>query len=248
MHSPDNRAGCDEERTGWSNQVLYGPASRWLRWLVAENLKLVEAGTISKAVDVGCGEGTTTASVGRLLSDAAVRVIDSLTTGIAAALGRYVSERARFVVDESSLHLRDSGFDLVAGLEVLEHGYDWTASRERFCCTSRRYVMLSFPAGRMRPFDVSVGDVRNSRRGEVGEFMAGVGFGATEVPCAGFPFYRPFCRDSRNLTDAANHTSSRGAFGLGQPAVSAAVAGARRAHPRARGHAVRHRANSADHP
>jgi SAM-dependent methyltransferase len=221
MHTtPNNKIIYDKNWDAWFDQKVYGPASRWLRWLIECNLDYIDPITISKVIDIGCGQGTTTALISKKFPIASILGTDFSRTGIAAATRHYGSDRLQFVVDESSQHLEPSSFDLVTCFEVLEHVYEWQALLERICSASQRYVMLSFPTGRMRKFESTVGHVRNFRAGEVERFMTGVGFLPVNLYYAGFPFYSPLYRDLCNLMDAGHSNFASGRFGLRQRALS----------------------------
>jgi hypothetical protein len=85
---------------------------------------------------------------------------------------------------------------------------------------SRKFVMLSFPLGRKRRFEVHVGHLRNFRRGEVEKFMHSRGFVPEQLFCAGFPFYSPFYREACNLTDSASNSFTTGTYGPRQKIVA----------------------------
>ena len=220
IQSPDNKMIYDEKWNDWFDQKVHGPASRWLRWLIESNLGYVDKSTIGSVIDVGCGQGTTTEMFVRLLQDATVLGTDFSAAGIAAAKRHYGSERLHFAVDESSHYLEPEKYDLVTCFEVLEHVPEWEELLWRICRTSRKYVMLSFPTGRMRKFEVQVGHVRNFRRGEVEDFMNRAGFEPVNIYYAGFPFFSPFYRDFCNRMDAGQSSFASGPFGPRQKAVS----------------------------
>ena len=223
--APDNKAIYDEHWDNWFDQKVYGPASRWLRWLIRLNLEQLPSDAIHRALDVGCGQGTTTAMIAELLPSADVLGIDFSETGIAAARRAYVARNLGFEVDPQSDRLHPAAFELVTCFEVLEHVEDWEALLQRISTASRRYVMLSFPTGRMRAFEPGVGHVRNFSRGEVEAFMQREGFAVRNVYYAGFPFYSPLYRDFCNLMDAGNSGFAAGRYDWRQRAVSAFLFG-----------------------
>lgn len=222
---PDNKAIYDEHWDDWFDQKVYGPASRWLRWLIRLNLKQLPSEAIHRVLDVGCGQGTTTAMIAGLLLDADVLGIDFSETGIAAARRAYAARNLDFEVDPLSDRLGPDAFDLITCFEVLEHVEDWETLLQRICGASRRYVMLSFPTGRMRAFEPGVGHVRNFRRGQVELFMQRAGFDVRNIYHAGFPFYSPLYRDFFNLMAADSSRFAAGRYDWRQRAVSAILFG-----------------------
>jgi hypothetical protein len=85
---------------------------------------------------------------------------------------------------------------------------------------ANKYVLLSFPTGRMRPFEVHVGHFRNFKQGEVEEFMRAQGFVPERILYAGFPFYSPLYREVCNLTDSASNRFTTGRYGPRQKIVA----------------------------
>ena len=217
---PDNKAIYDSHWVDWADQKRYGPTSRWLRWLVTKNLAHVDLETIQDVIDVGCGQGSTTAMLAEMLPRANVLGIDISDTGIAVAGRLHPSGNLTFIVDPHSDRLQSRRYDLVTCFEVLEHIDDWSSMLRRICAASRRYVMLSFPTGRMRSYETAVGHVRNFERGEVERFMDSCGFARRNIYYAGFPFYSPIYRDFCNLADAGNNQFASGQYGVLKRVVS----------------------------
>ena len=222
MH-PDNKTIYDANWTRWSDQKVYGPASRWLRWLVNRNLDTLDRSAINTVIDVGCGQGSMASMIAMILPAATVLGIDLSTSGIEAAKKLYRLRNLAFAVDTDSSRLDRASYDLVTCFEVLEHLDDWESMLERICRASNRYVMLSFPTGRMRRFERTVGHVRNFRPGQVEEFMRRNGFVDRNLFYAGFPFYSPLYRDFCDLVDAGNSDFASGSYGPSQKVVSAVL-------------------------
>jgi len=165
----------DEIWDSWLDMKVYGPASRWLRRLIEDLLELIDKTSVKDILDVGCGEGTNTLLLSRQFPKAKIIGTDFSVTAINAAKKRCISPNLSFVHDEKT-RVFDSGFDMVTSFEVLEHVEDWQALLQRMSDASRRYILLSFPTGKMRPFEKNVGHFRNFRRGEVEDFLAQIGF------------------------------------------------------------------------
>lgn len=215
---PDNLAIYDASWDSWLDMKRYGPASRWLRSLIADACRKIIAGPGS-IHDVGCGEGTNTLMLARLYSKAMVRGSDFSSTGIAASQRHLSQPNLTFVHDPENKAL-DERADLVCCFEVLEHVEDWQPFLVRLAGSARQHLLLSFPTGRMRPFEVNVGHVRNFAKGEVEAELARLGFHPVRVSYAGFPFYSPLYREFCQLTNAGDDRLTRGNYGPARKLVS----------------------------
>jgi SAM-dependent methyltransferase len=218
-----NKELYDENWDAWHEMKVYGPASRWLRALIRDMLDHVAPGAIRRALDVGCGQGTTTDLLARRFPSASVLGIDFSETGIACARRHYQHPNLAFEADLTSQRLQDGPYDLVTCFEVLEHVEDWRALVTRMAAASNRYLLASFPTGRMRPYEVHVGHVRNFVIGELEGALAPLGFEPVSVYYAGFPFYSPVYRWLCNLTDSANNAFTKGRYRGSQKAVAAVL-------------------------
>src|SRR5262245_4304434 len=220
MTAVDNRAIYDENWSLWLDMKRLGPASRWLRSLIAEHVAVMKrSGNVSSILDVGCGEGTITWELAKFFPAAQTTGIDFSIAGIDCARSSYNLPGLRFIYDMTSEALNHQ-YDLVTAFEVLEHVEDWQQLLGRMAVSARQFVMVSFPLGRMRPFEVHVGHLRNFRRGEVDAFMASHGFKAEQLFHAGFPFYSPLYREACNLTDSASNSFTTGSYGARQKIVA----------------------------
>ena len=220
MMTVDNRAIYDENWDQWLDMKRIGPASRWLRSLIRKHVNAIkERGPISSILDVGCGEGTITWELAKYFPEAETMGIDFSIAGITCARASYTCPRLCFVHDIASQAL-DQQYDLVTAFEVLEHVENWQELLGRMAHAARKFVMLSFPLGRMRPFEAHVGHLRNFRRGEVEGFMHSRGFVPEQLFRAGFPFYSPLYREVCNLTDSASNSFTTGRYGVPQKIVA----------------------------
>jgi hypothetical protein len=80
---PDNCPIYEVRWTDWMDMKVYGPSSRWLRALLGDHLRKIPG--IAQPVhvlDVGCGEGTTTAFLAGKFKSAEVVGIDRSEMGI----------------------------------------------------------------------------------------------------------------------------------------------------------------------
>lgn len=215
----DNQQIYNDGWREWVDQREIGPASRWLRELIHDHIVPLEKEQIKSVLDVGCGQGCTTYNLAKWLPQSSVLGIDFSSTGIDVANELYQSENLAFEVDITSSRLGEK-FDLITCFEVLEHVEDWQDLLGRMTAAANKFVMLSFPVGRMRPFEKNVGHLRNFQAGEVEEFMANHQFMPEQLFYAGFPFYSPFYRELCNLTNSGNNSFTRGKYGIAQKLVS----------------------------
>jgi len=216
----DNQAIYASGWSTWLDMKRFGPASRWLRLLIEKQLRQIKKrGTIGSILDVGCGEGTITWELAKSFPGAQTIGIDFSKAGIECARASYSLPNLAFEHDLTSEALNQT-YDLVTAFEVLEHVEDWQDLLGRMAASARRFVLLSFPLGRMRPFEVHVGHLRNFRRGEVEDFMRTRGFRPLQIFQAGFPFYSPLYREVCNLTNSGSNSFTTGTYGARQKLVA----------------------------
>lgn len=198
----DNQQIYDTKWPQWLDMKRYGPSSRWLRALIGDFVGgPLRNAEIKRVLDFGCGEGTTTEYLARALPAAQVLGVDQSGSGIDCARSQYRAANLAFRHEPGDVAFRDASFDLITCFEVLEHVEDWQALARQLAQASSRYLMVSFPTGRMRNFEASVGHLRNFKPGEVESFLERLGFRVVEVCYAGFPFYSPLFRDLCELTN-----------------------------------------------
>ncbi len=215
----DNQKIYDANWNQWRDMKFYGPTSRWLRSLIFDHLKSIEKEDLKTWLDVGSGEGTNTYFFAKELPTTQIEGIDFSKTGIEASANTYKAPNLKFKLDVDSLSLKQK-YDMVSAYEVLEHVEDWQDLLGRMAGASNKYVMVSFPTGRMRPYEVVVGHLRNFKKGEVETFMKTKGFEPVNVFYAGFPFYSPFYREVCNLTNSAGNDFTTGKYGFKQKIVA----------------------------
>lgn len=218
---PDNLSIYDSNWGAWLDMKRHGPASRWLRALIADACVLLPSPP-SSVHDVGCGLGTNTEYLATLFPGAEVRGSDFSSTAISVASQYVKGDRIRFVHDPDNEAL-DTPAEMVSCFEVLEHIEDWEAFLARLTRSAGRYVLLSFPTGRMRPFEVNIGHLRNFRPGEVERKMRELAFEPCSLAYAGFPFYSPLYRNLCQYTNAGDAQFTRGEYGRFRRLASAAI-------------------------
>jgi len=214
----NNRILYNEKWTSWVDMKIYGSASRWLRFLIKNQISFMERGKVKSILDVGSGEGTVTNFLAQKFPQALVLGIDFSESGISCARASYQLPNLSFDHDLDSSAL-EKKYDLVTAFEVLEHVDDWQTLLGKMTDASRKYVLISLPTGRMRPFERNVGHVRNFKKGEVEEFLLKRGYKSVSTFYAGFPFYNPLYRELCNLTNSANNQFTQGEYGIAQKTI-----------------------------
>lgn len=219
--SANNLAIYDAGWDGWIDMKRYGPASRWLRSLIAHSCSRLEP-VPATILDVGCGEGSNTVMLAELFPNAHVWGSDFSVTAIEMATRHAALPNLTFVHDFDN-RLLEKHFDLVCTFEVLEHIHDWHGLLASLAAASNRYLLLSFPTGRMRRFEKNIGHVRNFQRGEVEAELARASFHPINVSYAGFPFYSPLYREFCQITNAGANSLTRGSYGLLRRSISTSL-------------------------
>lgn len=198
----------------------YGPASRWLRFLIFDILKNIDLEKSTKSIlDLGCGEGTTTFYIAKKFPTIQVVGSDPSKSGIEFAKKYYKLENLSFFNDLSSSLLLNN-YDLISAFEVLEHVDDWQSLLTRMTKASNKYLLLSFPTGKMRPYEKNVGHFRNFKKNEIENFLYEHSFKPLKKIYAGFPFFSPIYREISSLTNLANNNFSQGKYGHAQKIIS----------------------------
>lgn len=219
MKDNNNITIYDQNWTEWLDLQLYGPKHRWLRHILFECLKQLDDEGIHSILDVGCGEGTITYFTAKHFTDARVAGIDISQVGISCAQQRWNEPNLHFFHDETLKRLKDN-YDLICCFEVLEHVQDWQGLLDRFSASALKYIALSFPVGKMRPFETSVGHLRNFQEGEVESYLSQKGFLPENIFYAGYPFYSPIYRELCNAFNVPGSNFARGKYGVPQRIVS----------------------------
>ena len=170
-------------------------------------------------LDVGCGVGVITYLIAKRFFHAQVDGIDISHVGINSARERWDLLNLHFYHDESLGYLKKK-YDLICCFEVLEHVEDWQDLILQFSTSAKRYIVLSFPVGRMISFEKGVGHLRNFQKGEVESYLLQMGFVPETIFYAGYPFYSPLYRNLCNIFDAPENSFTRGKYGLSQKMAS----------------------------
>ena len=172
--------------------------AKWEYYLLRCILKYLDKNNISNLLDVGCGQGNKTLYLSDYLGNIKAIGLDSSHTGINLAKQVYSNKKNLEFIE---MNLDDFSskseikYDIVSALEVLEHIEDWQTLLSKMTNICNRYILLTFPTGRMRDYEKNIGHLRNFKRGEVEEFLFNKGFKAIKTFYSGFPLYTPLARD-----------------------------------------------------
>ena len=114
------------------------------------------------------------------------------------------------------------GYDLVSSFDVLEHIEDWEEFLSNMLKLSNKYILLTFPTGKMPEYEKLYGHLRNFKKGEIEKFLSYNGFKKIKTFYAGFPFYSPLGRwylglgTNFNNYEENNGSLTNGAFTIKQ--------------------------------
>jgi len=144
----------------WLDMKLYGPSSRWLRFLINKILKRIESKSIKHILDIGCGEGSNTFLFSRHFLNADVKGIDFSKVAINNAQKRYKTSNLSFCHDINSTLLNDQ-YDMITCFEVLEHVDIWKDLLQRMAVSSKKYLILSFPTGKIKKLEAIKTSISN---------------------------------------------------------------------------------------
>ena len=165
---------------------------KWEYYLIKSILKYVDKKNLNNILEVGCGRGNKTVILSEYFYN----------SGIEVAKKNYSSHKnLEFINAELDNFIKNSTikkFDMLVMFEVLEHIEDWQSFLKNVINISNKYILLSFPTGRMREFEKYIGHFRNFKKGEIENFLKDNNFKIIKTYYAGFPFYSPIGRDYGN--------------------------------------------------
>lgn len=173
--------------------------SRWFKDLLLMLLEDVDPKNVKSVADVGCGIGHKTSTLKTYFQDADVSGFDFSEPAIKVAKKAYGPGGVNYACEDITKADYKTRYDLVAAFDVLEHIDDWQTLVRNLIRVNNRYIVFSFPVGRMRPYEVNIGHFRNFKRGEMEKFMASEGYKTVKTFYAGFPFFSPITRDLTQL-------------------------------------------------
>jgi SAM-dependent methyltransferase len=180
--------------------------SRWFKYLLNSVLDGVDPDKVKSAADVGCGVGHKTATIKRRLPNASVTGYDFSRSAVAAANKAFGDLGVAYDCKDITKKAYSKKYDLIAAFDVLEHIDKWEEMVEKLINVNNHYLLLSFPVGRMRPYEKNIGHFRNFKRNQMETFLEERGYKVVMSYYAGFPFFSPILRDltqlfSKNYTE-----------------------------------------------
>lgn len=212
------------------NLLKKGAGFRWQVSLIKRLLVLCNDIYIYKIIDVGCGLALKTALLAEYFPNASVTGFDFSENAIAAASiihsnKKNLSFSSQDITKANNIDNDQYRYDLITAFDVLEHIEDWEKILMDFTTCCNKYLLFTFPVGKMRSYEVTAGHLRNFKKGEVECFLSKLGFYPVKVLYAGFPFFSPLSRDitqlffsscsnPKNLLGAASQNIQRGKLTL----------------------------------
>lgn len=172
---------------------------RWFNDLLLMMLEQIDPDSISSVADVGCGVGMKTATMAKYFPNADVAGFDFAASAVEAASKAHRYKNIHFSVEDITKSEQHKRYDLITAFDVLEHIDDWQGLVKNLMAVNNKMMMLSFPTGRMRPYEAKIGHFRNFKRNEMESFMSASGYRTVKTFYAGFPFYSPIMRDFTNI-------------------------------------------------
>lgn len=190
-------------KTYWNDNMLQyllnSAGARWFDHLLHLTLAETSKKSVRSVADIGCGVGNKTAFMAKYYPEAKVAGYDFSKEGIAAAAKFHKLKNVDFATEDITEAKYKKKFDLITAFDFLEHIDDWKDLTKKLIKANNRYMLISSPVGRMRPYEVHIGHVRNFKKREIEDFMESQGYKTVKTLYAGFPFHSPLLRDLTNL-------------------------------------------------
>ncbi|HEU4914169.1 MAG TPA: class I SAM-dependent methyltransferase [Candidatus Saccharimonadales bacterium] len=194
----------------WNENMIdylsHSAGSRWFAHLLSKMLQELPAHQIKSVADIGCGVGNKTAQLATHFKHAEVIGYDFSEPAIEAAKKHYKIENLKFATEDITNAKHKKKVDLITAFEVLEHIEHWEDLAKKLININTKYMMISVPVGRMRPYEVHIGHYRNYKRGQIEKFMEDHGYRTVKTFYAGFPFYSPIVRNITNASFSRGYT------------------------------------------
>jgi 2-polyprenyl-3-methyl-5-hydroxy-6-metoxy-1,4-benzoquinol methylase len=200
----DNKIIYNTRWHEWAEMKTNGPMSRHTRRLILRSLRSIN---FQNVLDVGCGPGAFLMFLNTRFPGLLLAGTDISETAI--SLTRRKLPNATFQVGDITSATPKGRYDLVTMIDVAEHIEKDLAAFEniRSCC--RGHLLVSTLEGRMRPFEVEVGHVRNYVPGELAGKLETAGFEIVSFRRWGWPFYSPLYRNLNNTVKPHNLKQNR---------------------------------------
>ncbi len=193
-------------RHDWMDYSRYGPTRRHVRRIIHT---LIAPFSFESVLDVGCGEGSLLAEIGR--ARPGVRLAGTEVSPEALRYARVEVPNGTFTLLDLEHTVLPDPADLTICSEVLEHLQDDETAIAHLAAMTRRYLVVVVPQGKMRRFERgNVGHVRNYTRSDLCAKLERAGLTPIIVVEWGFPFFSPLYR---NFLDRIPNTIVKGRMG-----------------------------------
>ena len=169
--------------------------ARWFNDLLVMTLNHADKKAIKTAADVGCGVGHKTLTIKKQIPKATVTGFDFSEPAIEAGKKAYGPEGVKYSCEDITKKNYKKRYDLISAFDVLEHIDDWGGMVNKLISINNKYLLFSFPVGRMRPYEKNIGHFRNFQRSQIEDFLTSRGYRTVHTFYAGFPFFSPILRD-----------------------------------------------------
>jgi SAM-dependent methyltransferase len=172
----------------WGHIQRIGPVHRHMH---DDLLRVVSALDVRTILDAGCGSGD---ALALLAAPGRYELCGIDLSPGALELARRRAPGVRLAALDLERAALPETFDLVLGVQVVEHLVDDVAALRHMAEMSSRYVYVSTISGRIRRSDRSVGHVRSYSRAALRMKLERAGLEVLWVRGWGFPFYSPLYR------------------------------------------------------
>ena len=169
--------------------------ARWFNDLLLMTIQHIDKKYVKTVADVGCGVGHKTLTLKREMPDATVTGFDFSKSAIKGGKKAYGPEGVKYSHQDITKKDYKKRYDLISAFDVLEHIDKWEDMVDKLISINNRYILFSFPVGRMRPYEKNIGHFRNFKRNQMEDFMKDRGYTTVHTFYAGFPFFSPILRD-----------------------------------------------------
>jgi SAM-dependent methyltransferase len=175
---------------GWDDAHRYSPAPRHRRRII---LKLLRELEFSDCLDAGCAQPFLIEEIVRRygVRGYGCDISDTVMTENAA---RFPNIQFRDLDLTRERWPADKQFDLVVSSEVLEHIPEWKRALTNLARMSRRHLLITVPAGRLRMMDRMVGHHQHFQGPELKQAIAECGFEVSRIFKWGFPVHALYKR------------------------------------------------------
>jgi len=175
--------------------------SNWMKYLLSLLLREIHPKEIKTVADMGCGIGLKTVQLAEHFKFAKVHGCDLSSNGISVARNYWknVPNLTFSMKDITEAENMQETYDLICVIDVLEHIEDWEAMVDKVIALANKYILFTFPTGRMRKYESKIGHFRNFKKNEIEGYMQSKGLVTIRAIYAGFPFWSPIARDMINL-------------------------------------------------